>query len=498
MSAATSESTLTRIWPVLMALMVAEVTSGFETGMIYSALAKLYGVFGDPVGVGWLVTSFLLVAAGATVICGRLGDLFGRRRVMLAVLVCAGLGSAISALSSQLEWVIIGRAVQGMSAAVLPLCFGLLRENLPEQRVAIGVGIIAATAAVAAGTGLILGGLIVDHLTWPWIFYCSGSFAAVSIAFVLIWVPASAPQPAQGRIDVLGGVLFVPAIAGLLLAISNGKGWGWTDLRTLSVIAGSLVLLAIWIVHELRQKNPLINVRLFADRQVMLSNLAMALFGVGTAQLMLVLLLLMQQPSWTLVGLGVSATMAAMIKLPSNLLAAVAAPWSGFIAARHGARRALLVGIALVTTGWVAITLYHASIAFLIPMIVFVGFGGAMMYAAMPNLVVEIVPADRIGEATGLQQVVRATATAIGAQIVTLMLATSTVSDSSRGAGVFPSAAAYDLALLFITSSCVACLLATFALPKRKSAVAPTTEHVTPRQSSKRREGFEPAIPGSR
>jgi MFS family permease len=165
-----------------------------------------------------------------------------------------------------------------------------------------------------------------------------------------------------------------------------------------------------------------------------------------------------------------------MLKLPSNILATVAAPWSGFIAARHGARQALLVGIALVTTGWIAIAIYHGSIAFLASMIIFVGFGGAMMYAAMPNLIVEIVPADRISEATGLQQVVRATATAIGAQVVTLLLATSTVADPSRGAGVFPSAAAYSLALLFITSTSVACLLATLALPKRKFVVASTSQ----------------------
>jgi EmrB/QacA subfamily drug resistance transporter len=456
-----------RTWPVLMALMLAEITSSFETGMIYSALAKLFGVFGDPIGVGWLVTSFLLVAAGATVICGRLGDLFGRRRVMIAMLLCAGVGSAISAVSMSLEWVIFGRAVQGMSAAILPLCFGLLRENLPESRVAVGVGIIAATATVGAGAGLLLGGLIVDHLTWPWIFYCSGGLAVISIAFVLLWVPQSARPKAVGSLDVLGGVLFVPAIAGLLLAISKGKSWGWIDARTLGLIAGSLALLAIWVVHELRQDNPLINVRLFSNRQIALANLAMALFGIGTAQAMLVLLLLMQQPTWTIVGLGVSATAAALLKLPSNVLATVAAPWSGYIAAKRGARQALLLGIALVTVGWMAITAYHGSIWFLAPMIIFVGFGGAMMYAAMPNLIVEIVPGDRIGETTGLQQVVRATATAIGAQVVTFLLATSTVSDPSQG-GVYPSSAAYMLALLFITSTAVACLLVTLALPRHR------------------------------
>src|SRR5207245_586750 len=170
-----------------------------------------------------------------------LGDMFGRKRVMLVVLVLAALGSLVSALSADLFWVIFGRALQGVSAAILPLCFGLVRENLPAANVPVGVGIITATATVGAGAGLILGGLIIATLTWRWIFYCSGGLAVVSTVFMVIFVPPSPRRYTGEGIDVMGGVLFVPAIAALLLAISKGKSWGWSDARTLGLIAGSVV-----------------------------------------------------------------------------------------------------------------------------------------------------------------------------------------------------------------------------------------------------------------
>lgn len=452
---------------MMLALLVAELTSTFEVGIMLSALPKMYGTFNDPVGVGWLITSFLLVGAASTALCGRLGDMFGRSRVMLILLFCAGIGSIISSQSTTLEGVIFGRAVQGMSAAMTALCIGLVRQYLPPARVALSVGILTATATVGFGVGLVVGGVIVDNLTWPWLFYCSATLAAISIALVIAFVPLSSGGGFSGDIDILGGILFAPAVAGILFAITKTKSWGWWDGRTLGWIGGGILVLILWTAYELRHKNPLINVRLFAQRQVALTYLAMALFGLGTSQLMQVILLLLQQPEWTLVGFGVSATIAAMLKFPSLVMSVVAAPWSGNIAGRYGARRAMLAGTMLTVLGWIGMTAYHNAIALIVAMLVLISFGGAMMYAAMPNLLIEVVPADRTSEAIGLLHVMRTTFTAVGAQIAVFTLASSTVSDTARGPGSYPSASAYLLTFSLITAVALLTLLVTFALPRR-------------------------------
>jgi MFS family permease len=257
-------------------------------------------------------------------------------------------------------------------------------------------------------------------------------------------------------------------VAGILFAVTKVKSWGWWDGRTLSWLGGGIIVLVLWVVYELKHKNPLINVRLFMQRQVALTTLAMALFAFGTSQVMQVLLLLLQQPEWTLVGFGVSATVAALLKFPSLALSMVASPWSGSIAGTHGARRAMLIGAVLVALGWVGMTANHSTIPLLVTMLFLISFGGAMVYAAMPNLLVEAVPAERTSEAIGLLHVIRTTFTAVGAQVVAFALATSTVSDPARGLGSYPSASAYFVTFAGITVSSLLVVLVTFALPRRR------------------------------
>ena len=145
---------------IVIALVIAEVISAFEASMIYAALPTLMREFGDPAGVGWVLTAYLLVGSVSAGLASRLGDLFGRRRVVLALLACSASGSLISASSSGLGGLVCGRALQGMSAALLPLAIGIVREHLAAPRVPVAVGWLTATATFSAGAGLLLGGLL--------------------------------------------------------------------------------------------------------------------------------------------------------------------------------------------------------------------------------------------------------------------------------------------------------------------------------------------------
>jgi MFS family permease len=475
---------MTQRWvTILVVLVIAEITSAFEVGMMYAALSTLMREFRDPVGAGWLITAFLLVGSVSAALCSRLGDLYGRKRMVLLMLACAVVGSLLSAFATNLPLLIAGRAVQGFSAALLPLCIGLVREHLPRARVPVAIGWLAAMAAFSAGAGILLGGWVVDHLGWRWIFWFSAGHAALAAACVAVALPASKPQPQTGRLDVMGGVLFAPAVAALLWAVSRLKGSGLSDPLTLGLIVGGLVTLVLWARREWRHPNPMLDVRQFGQRQIGLSMLAMTLFGLGPAQLMLVILLLAQQPEWTGVGLGLSATLAAMLKIPSSLASLVGAPWSGQMAGRHGARRAAWVGALLIFTGWIALTLWHDTVWMLVAFSFFVTFGGSIFYAAIPNLVVEVAPVERTSEINGMSHVVRTLGTAIGTQLATVLLASSTVSDAAQG-GPHPSASAYVLAFGFITACAAACLAVACFLPRR-GAPAPEREPVSlrPQQS---------------
>lgn len=464
---------------VLFALIIAELVSAFEATMVLGAMGGLLQVFGNPVTVGWLMTGFLLVAASSAAICGRLGDIYGRRRVLLIVLAIAGIGSLISAMSSSVQGVLIGRAIQGVSGAILPLCHGLVKENLPEHRVPFGIGILVACAiVVGGGGGGLLGGVIIDHLTWHWIFIAGAAMAGIALVVVWLLVPVSPQLKPKGRLDILGGILFAPAIAGVLLAVSRAPMWGWGDWRTLSLLCGSLVLLVSWACYELRLKEPLIDVRLMANRQIGLANVAMIFLALGALQSHQAIVLLLTQPTWTGVGLGITSTSAGLVFLPAMALSFFAGPVAGLLAAKYGGRMPMIIGGTLITCAWVAIAFSHDSIWFIFIMLAVQHIGNTFCYSTIPMLIVEAAPASRISEANGLTTVFRATFQGIGAQVVAFVLAFSIISDPARDAVSYPTNMAYTTAFGLMALFSFLCLCCAFALPRRSSssAVSPSTQ----------------------
>lgn len=463
--------------PMISALFVAEIAAAFETSMIYAAMARLIARFGDPVMVGWLVTAYLLVAAGISAVAGRLGDIYGRRRLILILLGCTVLGSVLSASTHSFALLLIGRALQGMSAAILPLSFGILRQHLPREKVPFNIGVMVSGAGAGTASGLVLGGMIVDHLDWRWIFVASALLAAVGYALIVALVPRDTVFGRKVKLDWIGGLLFVPAIAAVLLAISKGKDWGWLDPRVLSCAIGGFLMLALWVRQSLRHADPFIDVRLFLRRDVLVANGVSALVALGTLQITLVFSLLLQSPVWTGIGLGVSATVAGLVKLPSNIFSLAGGPLSGWLMGRSGGRIATLAGGLLTTAGWALAIVFHGSPVVIAVVLCVISFGTTMLYATIPNVIVAAVPPDRTSEATGVMSVVRTACTGIGAQVVAVILATGTLRDPAGGAN-FPSPSAFYLAIVVITlitlaASLLALLLPVGGLRRPKAAPAP-------------------------
>lgn len=458
---------------MLAVLAVVEMNGAFEVGMMYGILATLVREFGDPVGVGWLITAFLLVGAAAAALCSRLGDLYGRRRLIVVLLAVAACGSLLSALSSNLPGMIAGRALQGVSAALLPLCIGVVREAFPQQRVAVAIGWLAAIAAFSAGMGILAGGWLADHASWRLTFWFSAAHALLSLAGVLAALPRSHVRPRRAAVDWLGGILFVPAVAAILWAVTRTRGAGWSDPTTLALALGGLALLAVWTRREWTHPDPMLDVRQFTRRQIGLAMLVMTLFGMGASQLMLLVLMLAQQPVTTGVGLGLTATLAATIKIPASFASLIGAPWSGHLAARHGARRAALAGSVIVGASWLALMAWHDAVWHLVAMAFAATVGGAIIYAAVPNLLVEAAPPERTSELNGMSHVLRTLGTAIGTQIVTLLLASSTVAKA-------PTEHAYLLAFGAVVLCAALSMLVSLALPHRAAPIAPRLAQENP------------------
>lgn len=474
------------------ALLVGEIVTTFETTMVHAAMGTFVETFGGTVRASWIITSFMLIAASSAAIGGRLGDLYGRSRVLVYVLGISVLGSFISATAPSYELVIVGRGMQGVAGACLPLMFGLLREHMPRDRVMLGIGLIATTALLAGGAGVFLGGVLIDHFSWRTMFYISGSVGILAVILAIVFVPGSSGGKRNGPIDMLGGALFVPAVAFTLYGISQTRNWGWSDPWTLGFIATGLVILSVWALHELRHRDPLIDIRLLSRRQVLVANLCMILTAFSAMQAPMVLSLLLQQPVSTGVGLGLSGTVAGAVIGIGMMVAVFSGPLSGFIADHHSGRRSMIIGSAAMTVGWIGMLIEHQTLWFIACMLFVLEVGKGMVFATVPMLLVESVPAERTSEANGLTAVLRQAFIGIGASVIALALTTSTIGHGGDTAGMhgvsggYPTASAYQLSIGIIAVMSVLCLVFSLMLPgshRRKDAAAGQGAPLAPERS---------------
>ena len=456
---------------IILALCLAEASVTFESTMIYVALPTLIREFGDPVKAGWLVTSHMLIAAATAPVAGRLGDIMGRRRIILILMALALVGSLLSALTDNFGLILLGRALQGLSAAVLPLSIGVLRESLTEKKLPMGVGLLTTALGAGAALGMALGGVIVDQLGWKWLFVASAGLLALSVLAVLLAVPDKPGTPTARPIDWLEGMLPLPGIAAILFALGLTKQQGWLSPQVLGLIGGGALIMVWWARRSLTAQEPFIDLRLFKDRNFAVANTVSALLGMGTMQMVLVFSAYIQSPVWVGVGLGASATVAGFAKLPSNFTSFFAGPLSGWLTGRAGHRNTVIAACLLGGVGWLVALTQPASLVLVILLLCVISFGTTMLQAAIPNVIVDCAPAARTSEAVGSMSVVRGISAALGAQVIAVLLASDMVAAPGGGAG-FSSPAAYRLTMGWIAVLTFAAAAMALML-RRKGAAEP-------------------------
>jgi EmrB/QacA subfamily drug resistance transporter len=417
--------------------------------------------------VAWTLTAYLVAASVMTAVIGRLGDIFGKKRVLVITLIAFGIGSAICAVSDSIGMLVAGRIVQGAAGGLFPLAFGIVRDEFPREKVAGGIGMISSIMGVGAGFGLVIGGLLVDHATWHWIFWLGLALTAVAVVATELIVPES-PIRTPARIDWGGAVLLSFGLALPLVGVSQGGAWGWGDPRTLGLIFVGLAVLALFGWFELRQKEPLVNIRTFALKPVLLTNIATIFVGFAMFAGFVLVPQLAQLPESTGFGLGTNATVAGLLMLPSTLMMLVSAPFSGRIGARSGSKTPLIVGALMTSAALFAYAVAHGSAPLLLLWGALQGAGIGAAFAAMPNLIIENVSQQQTGEATAVNTLLRNVGASIGSQIAGTILASHVLAETGAS-----SDSGFTLAFVIAgAAGLLAGLIATRIPRKRRAAAA--------------------------
>ena len=376
----------------------------------------------DPSSASWAVTATLLAAAVVTPIAGRLGDMFGKRRVIAGSLALVVVGSVLCAVSDSLAPTIAGRALQGLATGVIPVGLSFLRDVLPAERVGGAIALVSAALGVGGAVGLPASAAIVQFADWHVLFWAAAALGVLCLVLVTTLLRES-PNRTPGRFDAPGALGLTAGLVCLLLPATKGAAWGWTSGATLGLFAAGVLVLLVWGIYELRVAEPLVDLRVTARRPVLFTNLASLLVGFAMYATSLVLPQLLQSPSATGYGLGQSTLAAGLALAPSGLIMMAFAPLSARITARHGARVTLLTGLVVIAVGYGVGLALMAEVWQIIVMSLIVSAGVGIAYAASPALIMGSVPATETASANGMNSLMRSIGTSSSSAVMAAMLA---------------------------------------------------------------------------
>jgi MFS family permease len=409
-------------------------------------------------GVTWLLTGYLLAASVGTSILGRLGDMYGKERLLLWTLVILSAGGLLAALATSLPLLIVARAIQGVSGGIFPLAFGIVRDEFPREKVAGSIGLLSSILGVGAGVGIVASGLIVEHLNYHWLFWFPLIASVLAAVFTWRYVPES-PVRVPGKINWGAAALMSAGISAVLLAVSETTVWGWGGAKTLGLMAVGFALCGMWIWVEVRSREPLIDMAMMRIRGVWTTNAAAFLLGAGMYASFIVFPQFAQLDKPT--GYGASVVVSGLYLLPSTIGMVILGTTAGAISARFGSKAALLAGTAFTTASFLLLSIEHGHPIDMLTSAALLGVGMGLAFAALGNLIVQAVPSHQTGVATGMNTVMRTLSGALGGQLS----ATFITSHTAHGV---PTATGFTQSFVMATGFLVLCLLAGLLIPGRR------------------------------
>ncbi len=419
--------------------------------------------------VTWVLTAYLLSASIFTPIMGRLGDMYGKARFLSYAVGALAIGSLLAALAGSISVMIVARVIQGIGGGVLPLSFGIVRDEFPREKVPGAIGIIAALAGAGAGFGIVLAGPIVTALDYHWLFWIPMIILAIATVATKVIVPES-PVRTAGKLSWPGAILLSGWLVALLLGVSEGPTWGWGSGKTIGLLIAAIVLAIAWVIAESGSSHPLIDMRMMRIPAVWTTNVVSLLLGVGMYAVFAFLPEFTQTPRSAGYGFGASITESGLLLLPAAAFMFIFGMISGRLSKIFGAKALLGAGGLISVATFVILTVAHTQKWEIVLAMALEGIGFGLAFASMSNLVVAAVPREQTGVASGMNANIRTIGGSIGAAVMS-----SIVTAHPQASGL-PREAGYTHGFAMLTVVAVAAAAAALIVPSARARSAPTKD----------------------
>lgn len=440
------------------------LVSAFQFTLVLPLQSQLPTLLDAPrEDTAWVVTSTLLAAAIIMPIAGRLGDMYGKRRVLIALLCTAIAGSVVVALSSGIVWAIVGRALQGAMMGVVPLGISIMRDTLHARRVPSAVALMSSTMGVGGALGMPMSAVMAELADWHLLFWMVASMMTVALALV-IWVVPSSVLRTGGRFDAWGALGLACGLLAVMIAVSRGQEWGWLQAPTLITGIGGVLVLLLWGWYQLRTPNALLDLRVAARRPVLLTNLASLALGFALFSSNVVFPQILELPAQTGVGLGLSIMAASLVVMPAGIVMMLVAPLAGAISRRYGPRILLALGASSVVIAYSFTLVLHTAVWHILVANILVGVGIGFGFASMPLLIMQSVPQTETGASNGVNTLFRTLGMTTAGAVVGAVLAAS---PATYDGVTVPTSSEFTLAFTLGVGAAIVTLVLALCIPPR-------------------------------
>jgi MFS family permease len=450
-------------------LAIGGIVVAMTQTLVVPIVASLPTIFDAPASdTSWIITITLLVGAICTPVSGRLGDLYGKKRMILISLLPLALGSAVCAIATTVPVMVVGRGLQGLAAGFIPLGISMLHDLLPKERTAGAISLMSSSLGIGGALGLPFAAAVAEFASWRILFWLITACAAV--LGVVIWraIPAPAPAVRTGvptPFDYVGVLGLAAGLVALLLAISKGAEWGWTSPLVLGLFGGAVVVLLAWGWWELRTPDALVDLRTTARPVVLLTNLASVLVGFAMYAQSLILPQLMQAPAETGFGLGQTMLQMGLWMAPAGIAMTLMSPVGARITQAYGPKTTFVIGGLVMSLGYGLSALAMDTLAGLAATAFVASAGVGFAYGAMPAIILGAVPATEKAAANGFNTLMRSIGTSTSAAVIGVVLARMS---TSFGDHTLPTESGFQVALLLGCGVAVGAAALAATIPVKK------------------------------
>jgi MFS family permease len=369
----------------------------------------------------WITSAFLIVGAAVSPLFGKLGDIYGKKKIFLTVLLFYIAGVGLAGFATNIYMLIASRAIQGIGFAIVPLGLAIITDVFPKERVATAQGIISGTFAIGAAAGLIIGAYIVQDLSWQWAFHSAFILSIVLFFIALVALKKDVPG-VKSKVDLVGTTMLMSGIVLVLLYLTEAPNLGWLSLENIALLIPGIVLTVGFFAFENKQTSPLIQLKLLKIRNVLVANLVGILSSMAMFLLFFAVIYYAQYPAPY--GLGLSVINTGLTLAPATLVMLIVGPLMGRLVTRIGPKPIITLGATISIIGLLLFIFFRGTTTELTVDVAVALVGVVSLIIPIVNMISVSVPKESTAVGLGMNTMLRNLGGAIGPVLATTIIAT--------------------------------------------------------------------------